>query len=207
MQYQLPEDTHKDWAGNQTRGFTPDERQQLVIEVVRRAIEDEGLYYTKDVYAFCVKQLIPTSDDLAKSAMRVQGGEVGMDLYYARNYLDARKRIAKEDQAKDQLRPHVGMVLGTLTLQDLKRCTGAVITAVKGHELTLQAKRGTVGICFTTTTLGLRYAMERAYERKQRKTSFAEFCNTLHEPIKAKRTMATTESSLQAQFQSLTLPL
>lgn len=44
MQYQLPEDTYKDWAGNETRVFTPDERQKLVIEVVRRAIEEEGLY-------------------------------------------------------------------------------------------------------------------------------------------------------------------
>ena len=180
MQYQLPEDTYKDWAGNETRAFTPDERQQLVIEVVRRAIEDEGLYYTKDVYAFCVKQLIPSPDDLAKSAKTVEGGEVGMDLYYARQYLDARKRIAKADLAKSQLRPQVGMVVGTLALQDLKRYTGAVITTVNGHELTLQAKRGSVGVRFTTTPLGLSRAIERAHEKKQRKTNFAEFCSQTH---------------------------
>lgn len=200
MQYQLPENTYEDWVRNETRGFVPDERQKLVIEVVRRAIEEEKLYYTKDVYAFCVKQLTPANDDLAKGARVIEGGEVGMDLYYARQYLDARKRFAMEDQVAAQLRPQVGMVVGTLTLQDLKRYTGATITAVNGDELTIQAKRGSVGVRFTTTPLGLSRCMERAYEKKQRKTSFAEFCRSLHEPAKAKRTVVTTESSSQALF-------
>lgn len=174
MQYQLPANTYEDWARNETRGFTPDERQKLVIEVVRRAIEEEKLYYTKDVYAFCVKQLIPSPDDLAKSAKTVEGGEVGMDLYYARKYLDARKRFAMEDQVAAQLRPRAGMVVGTLTLQDLKRYTGATITAVNGDELTIEAKRGSVGVRFTTTPLGLSRCMERAYEKKQRVESRAK---------------------------------
>lgn len=82
-----------------------------------------------------------------------------------------------------------------VTLQDLKRYTGATITAVNGDELTIEAKRGSVGVRFTTTPLGLSRCMERAYEKKQRKTSFAEFCSSLHEPGKAKRAVATTESS------------
>lgn len=200
MQYQLPANVYADWARNETRDFVPDDRQKLVIEVVRRAIEEEGLYYTKDVYAFCVKQLIPSPDDLAKGARVVEGGQVGMDLYYARQYLDARKRFALEDQVAAQLRPQVGMVVGTLTLQDLKRYTGATITAVNGDELNLQVKRGSVEVRFTTTPLGLSRCMERAYEKKQRKTSFAEFCRSLHEPAKAKRTVVTTESSSQALF-------
>lgn len=176
MQYQLPEDTYKDWACNQTRGFAPDERQKLVIEVVRRAIEDEKLYYTKDVYAFCVKQLCPSPDNLAKSAARVEGGEVGMDLYYARQYLDAQKRFALEDKATAILRPQVGMVVGTIVLQDLKRYTGATITSVNGAELGLYAKCGVNKYQLSTTSLGLMYSVDRAHERKLRKTSFTEFC-------------------------------
>ena len=74
MQYHLPESTYEDWARNETRAFAPDERQKQVIEVVRRAIEDEGLYYTRDVYAFCVKQLLPSTEDLAKGAKGTEGG-------------------------------------------------------------------------------------------------------------------------------------
>ncbi len=200
MQYHLPESTYEDWARNETRAFTPDERQKQVIEVVRRAIEDEGLYYTRDVYAFCVKQLLPSTEDLAKGAKGTEGGEVGMDLYYARQYLDARKRFALEDQVKAQLQPQPGMKLGTLVLQDLKRYTGAVITAVDGDNLTIEAKCGAIGYRFVTTAVGVRNGLDRAQERKQRKTSFAEFCEALHQPIQPKPTVATTESESASLF-------
>ncbi len=114
-----------DWASNETRDFVPDERQKLVIEVVRRATEEEKLYYTRDVYAFCVKQLNPSSVDLEKRTKTVEGGEVGMDLYYARQYLDARKRFALEDEAQAALKPCVSMKLGTLVFNDFKRITGS----------------------------------------------------------------------------------
>lgn len=175
-QYQLPENTYKDWARNETRDFKPDARQKLVIDAVRRAIEEKKLFFTSDVYAFCVEQLAPSADTLAKHASRVEGGEVGMDLYYARQYLDAQKRFALEEQAAAQLRPRTGMNVGTLVLQDLKRCTGATITAVEGDALTLEAKRGTSTVRFTTTALGLRHGIDRAHKRKLRKTGFSEFC-------------------------------
>ena len=104
MQYHLPESTYEDWARNETRAFAPDERQKQVIEVVRRAIEDEGLYYTRDVYRF------------------------------------------------------------------------------------------------VTTAVGVRNGIDRAQERKQRKTSFAEFCEALHQPIQPKPTVATTESESASLF-------
>lgn len=85
-----------------------------------------------------------------------------------------------------------------MTLQDLKRYTGATITAVNGDELTIQAKRGSVGVCFTTTPLGLSRCIERAYEKRQRKTSFAEFCSSLHAPANAKR--VNPQSLSQALF-------
>lgn len=93
-----------------------------------------------------------------------------------------------EDQAAAQLRPQTGMHIGTLVLQDLKRCTGAIITAVDSDALTLEAKRGTSTVRFTTTALGLRYGIDRAHERKLRKTGFSEFCGTAVEPAMAGRT-------------------
>lgn len=200
MQYHLPADTYKDWARNETRDFVPDERQKLVIEAVRRATEDEKLFYTKDVYAFCVKLLLPNIEDLEKCVKTVEGGEVGMDLYYARKYLDARKRFALEDQAAEQLRPQPGIKLGTLVLQDLKRYTGAAITKVEGDAITVEAKCGSLGYRFVTSPVGLRHAMDRACQRKLRKTSFAEFCEALHQPVQPKRAVATTESEGASLF-------
>lgn len=189
-----------DWASNETRDFVPDERQKLVIEVVRRATEEEKLYYTRDVYAFCVKQLNPSSVDLEKRTKTVEGGEVGMDLYYARQYLDARKRFALEDEAQAALKPCVSMKLGTLVFNDFKRITGAHIVAVDVITLTLQGKRGINTIQLATTALAVRNAMERAVERKLRKTNFAEFCDALHQPAQAKPTVAITEGGSASLF-------
>lgn len=187
MQYHLPEDIYKDWARNETRQFVPDARQKMVIEAVRRAIEDENLFYTKDVYAFCVKLLLPSIEDLEK-----KGGEVGMDFYYARRYLDAQKHFALEDSVSAKLRPQPGMKLGTLVLQDFKRYTGAVITEVEGDSITVEAKCGSFSYRFLTSPVGVRNGIDRACERKLRKNNFAEFCSCLGMPVKAKPKQSTT---------------
>lgn len=194
MQYHLPKDTYKDWARNESRQFVPDARQKMVIEAVRRAIEDENLFYTKDVYAFCVKLLLPNIEDLEKCVKTVEGGEVGMDLYYARRYLDAQKRFALEDSVLVKLRPQPGMKLGTLVLQDLKRYTGAVITEVEDDSITVEAKCGSLSHRFKTSPVGVRNGIDRACERKLRKNNFAEFCSGLSLPVKVKPKQATPNS-------------
>ena len=92
------------------------------------------------------------------------------------------------------------MKLGTLVLQDLKRYTGAAITKVEGDAITVEAKCGSLGYRFVTSPVGLRHAMDRACQRKLRKTSFAEFCEALHQPVQPKRAVATTESEGASLF-------
>ena len=183
MKYHLPEDTHKDWRLNCTRGFVPDARQVLVIDAVRKAIEEEELFHTADVYAFCVKQLAPPPEDLAKNTRSVEHGEVGMDLYYAREYLDAQKRFQARDLAAAQLMPSPGLQLGTLVLPDLKRYTGARIEAVEQDALTVLAKRGRTSCRFVLSAEGVRLCINWAFERKQRKSDFDRFCLELRAPL------------------------
>ena len=81
--YRVPADTYADWRRNQCREFAPDARQALAMSAVQQSLE-EGLYYTCDVHARC-RQLLPlTPEDAARGSGRVEGGEFGMDLYYAR---------------------------------------------------------------------------------------------------------------------------
>ena len=182
MEYKLPSDSYKDWARNEARDFVPTDRQRLVIESVRRATVDESLFYTKDVYAFCVKELNPSTEILCVNAEKVEGGEFGMDLYYARRYLDAQKHFAAVDAAHARLKPQAGMVLGTLVLQDFKRNTGAKIVAVEGYEFRVQMKRGAHAYDFVCPALTIRYAMDRAHERGHRKDNFEQFCDALQRP-------------------------
>lgn len=202
MQYELPESTYDDWARNETRGFQPTERQKLVIDAVRSALDVGKLYYTKDVYAYCLNILLPSVETLAKNAKSVEGGEFGMDLYYARQYLDAQKRFAMEDELNSQLKPRAGMRLGTLVMQDLKRYTGVTIAGAREDCLTLDAKRGSIAARFTASVTGVRNAVDRAYERKLRKTSFAELCSALNQQGGAQPpvTATTCDSASLALF-------
>lgn len=183
MKYHLPEDTRTDWALHETRGFVPNERQQLVIEAVRRATEEAKLFYTKDVYAFSVKLLMPDAESLSKNATKVEGGEVGMDIYYASRYTDARKAFAREDAAAAKLKPMVGMKLGKLRLQNLKSCTGSTITMVAVDAIAVDATLGSKRIRISTDARGIAHMMDLAYELGQRETNFEQFCSGLLTPI------------------------
>lgn len=183
MKYHLPQDTRTDWALNETRGFVPSERQKLVIEAVRRATEEAKLFYTKDVYAFSVKLLMPDAETLSKNATKVEGGEVGMDIYYATRYTDARKAFAREDAAAAKLKPMVGMKLGKLRLQNLKSCIGSTITMVAVDAITVDATLGSKRIRLSTDARGIAHMMDLAYELGQRETNFEQFCSGLITPI------------------------
>lgn len=182
MKYHLPDDIRNDWALNQTRGFEPNERQMLVIEAVRLAIEEAKLFYTNEVYAFSVKLLMPDAEILSKNTAKVDGGDVGMDIYYARRYIDARKAFAREDAAAAKLKPMVGMKLGKLRLQNLKSCTASVITNVAVDSIIVDASLGPKRIRLTTDARGIAHMMDLAFELGQRETNFEQFCSGLLTP-------------------------
>lgn len=177
--YKLPEarsSLHDHWSGCELPGFVPNGNQMLVIAVVQSALA-AGLYYTSEVREYCARALgLSEDDDKANFAQfRVEGGVFGMDCYYARKYLDARKVHAAEADACARLRPHVGQRLGTVMFNDFKRCTGAVITKVVGEKLELRCKRGTSLLTFEESVLSVKHAIDRAAEKKLRKDDFDAF--------------------------------
>lgn len=171
--YVLPTpSSNQDWSGYALRAFQPTERQRPVIEAVRAALAAE-LFYSNEIMQFCAQQLCVTPAQAAVGAKRVEGGEFGMDCYYARRYLESREKIAAEDAAHQRLAPRVGMRLGTLRFNDFKRNTGMVVDEVlPDGRLKLRGKRGAYEVTVECTALQVAKAVDRAAERGWRKDRF-----------------------------------
>lgn len=175
--YTLPVKSFDDWAGHERWDYQPTARQLPVIEAVRTACA-EGLYYTNAVRARCAILLKPTAEQLAVLADKVEGGEFGMDCYYARRYLDAQVVFEKVKQTFAQLRPFAGMKLGTLVFSDRKRVTGVTVVGVEGYFVEIAGQRGRTSVSGKGTTLQISFAMDLAADRKLRKDNFLAFVAT-----------------------------
>ena len=172
--YELPAgDGYNEWLRNETRDFVPSARQRLVIQAVKAAL-DAGKYYSDEVREFCAKRLAISQEQASVGIARVEGGTFAMDCYYARGYLRAQENFAKQDSVRTLLKPFVGQKLGTLTFNDFKRNTGAMVKAISedGHTITISAKRGSVGVELACNAEQIARAMDRAAERGHRKASF-----------------------------------
>ena len=164
--YHLPASIYADWNLRQSREFVPDARQALAMSTVQQCL-DEGLYYNDDVYARC-RQLLPlTPEDAARGIGRVEGGEFGMDLYYARAALDARAGFAADDAAILEMSPKVGQSLTHLMFNDGKLIRAVKITAVSDDSrgVTFTGKRGALTVGASYTPRQLLRAMRNAAER------------------------------------------
>lgn len=174
--YTLPADTYKDWHACESRAFVPNARQSIVMAAVSAALAS-GLYYTANVRKHCMATLAPSADDVARGLNRVEGGEFGMDCYYARKTLDAQKKHAAEDAASASLALSVGDVIGSLVFNDYKLVRAAVVSAVSadGLTVTIDAKRGASVVRFEGAPLSVQYAIDRAHEKGKRKENASDW--------------------------------
>lgn len=179
--YQLPVNVYQEWDGCKREDYAPSDRQMLVIQAVKTALE-EKLFYSDDVLKRASKILGVTEEQAASGASVVQGGHFGMECYYARQYIEAQRAYAIDRAYAKQLQPHKGMKLGTLVFNDSKRNTSVEIVEVeeRGRMLTLHGKRGNTTVAMTCTATQVAYALDRAAQRELRKDGFAEFCRRCH---------------------------
>ena len=161
--YHLHADPYTDWRLNHSREFTPDARQALAMSAVQQCL-DEGLFYTKDVRARCLQLLPVTPEDAARGIGNVEGGDFGMDMYYARRALDARAGFAADDAAILEMSPKVGQSLAHLRFNDGKLIRAVKITAVSDdcRSVTITGKRGATTVGASYTPCQLLRAMRRA---------------------------------------------
>lgn len=138
----LRSSSHDAWRGHEARDFTPTPAQAEVMGAVRAAT-DSGMFYTRDVLAYCIEALDVPDDVAAVGRDRTEGGEVGMHCYYAREANDAADYWRRETTDAAALEPRIGKPLGCIMWSDHKRVTGAVITGRNGSgAFRVQGKRG-----------------------------------------------------------------
>ncbi|TJY57408.1 hypothetical protein E4T66_18550 [Sinimarinibacterium sp. CAU 1509] len=175
MAYALPtKDTYAEWHGCSHPDYRPNARQWLVIDAVALA-QQTGLHYTDDVVACAAKAL---NFDLALQTRdsHVEHGAFGMEVYYACNYLNAQRNHRRLVENHEELKPQVGDQLGSLVFNnDFKRNTGCVITAIDALKITLRLHRGKLAFETTTDATGIRYAIDRAYEKRLRQEGWQDF--------------------------------
>lgn len=168
--YQLPAGRlHENWTSYQSYGFAPDARQKMVMDACIVAL-GQGCFYTDEVYLNVVKQLNIDEATLTINTNNTERGNVGMDIYYARNAVREAIRwdvIAKADAA---MKPVVGLDLGTLCVA-YKRTTNCVIASITGSSIVVSGKRGTSTVTFTGNAEILNLASVDAVKKNWRKQS------------------------------------
>ena len=164
---------HDDWDGCKLESYTPTERQKSVIEAVKSALESKQ-FYTDEVLKYCIDYLGVTPEQSKVGAGRVEGGDFGMDCYFARDYLRHAREYAAARNSLSMLKPFVGQDLGTLVFNDFKRNTGMMVKVLSDDqkEITLQGKRGRFVVEMVCTARQIENAMNRAFEKAMRKDTF-----------------------------------
>lgn len=169
-----PRQLYSDWSGYDQRGFAPNSRQRLLMDAIEQALS-EGLFDSEAV-KHRVAQLVGHDRASDTNVLNVQGGDFGMDVYYARRAREAEVRREAETTAAAEMRLRTGDVLGTLVFSDYKRTTSVtLIEAIDAWTWKFEGKRGSARVIGTGSVLQLKNAIDRALGQRVRKDSYAEF--------------------------------
>jgi len=174
--YSLPADPAEDWAGHAAPDFSPNPRQALVMRVVEAAL-DEGVFYTRDMYAYAVAALAPDAATLARRTRPVEGGDIAMDVHYAQCAVEAKRHRTRLVATARELGLQPGERLGALVFNDFKPMRGARIESVSPQGLTavITAALGSRKVSIEADAIAVKDAIERAHARGKREDSYAEF--------------------------------
>lgn len=176
--YELPAigTCNDQWRLCKSTAFEPTARQRLVMEAAERAL-DAGLFYNVDVNAAVAKDLGVTNEQLARNTERVDGGDFGFDVYYARSAVEAMRYQRKLVATAQALAFQSGDKVGALIFNDGKRNTSMVVTKVDeaGIELEIEGKRAGKPIGLRTNVGAVANAIATAFDRGARKDTYEHF--------------------------------
>lgn len=158
--------------------YTPKEWQIGLIEAVKKALDDGACFYSSEMCDY-VANLLNVSDEVrAVGANRVEGGYFGMDVHYARKYVEAQRANANEIAAFEEMSLTKGETIGSLIFNDGKLINCVKIEKLNDDSMTITCtgKRGTNTIGFDIhSPISFKRAIERAHQQKKRKDSYAQF--------------------------------
>lgn len=162
-------EAHARYANLANRVGPIEPHMMRLIGAVSRAVKS-GLFYNDDVLAAVIADfgdhLRPGDAEIGKGA--VQGGQFGMEVYYARDYLRACEARELLDAADEKLALSKGVQLGTLIFNDFKVTTGCVVSTIDRAGVIVMGKRGRYTVQFTTNVVAIDAAIERAFEKGKR---------------------------------------
>ena len=169
--------TNQDWRDESKRSpsnpkYEPTARQQAMIDAVAEG-EEQKIVYNSDMIEFVAKRLGIPKEDLAQNKSGVEGGDVGMDVYYARQYNDAKNANAAQQKAQADMALSVGDKLGVLRFNDFKYTTATEVVGVIDGDVRIRGKRGAQTIELTASPISVAAAMDRAKEGGKRKEGAA----------------------------------
>lgn len=198
--YELPAvgKCYDEWSGHQARGFAPSPRQALVMAAAARAI-DAGLFYNTEVNAAVAADLEVQADQLARNTQKVESGDFGYDVYFARQAVESQRFHEKLSAEASRLGIRAGEKIGTLMFNDYKRTSGVVVTEVcdGGRSVTLEGKRGAKSVRLTCHVLALASSIDRAHERGIRKTSYEVFNVSRGAPLLQEQAATSITAALE----------
>jgi len=168
--YVFAKDEHKRWHQRDAdRNIVLDPQMRRVVAAVREARKTK--FYTQEIYDTVLESTgdFFRPEDRTLGLQRVERGEVGMAIYYARDVVDEQDKNAAIDAARSELALQPGLLIGTVMFNDFKVVNRAAIKAIDGRVVTVEAKRGRNIIHFTTDALAIKNAIARAVEQGKRK--------------------------------------
>jgi hypothetical protein len=120
-EYPLPQTTknsHNRWIKCESKEFLPDESQRYIMDLVEESLNN-GLFYSRDIFAQVeekIKNILPS--DYQRETDRVEGGVLGMEIYYARKAVETIKEFNKANEVLNNLELTEGKWIGTIKLNN-----------------------------------------------------------------------------------------
>lgn len=177
----MPSEKDQAWsdAFNRSCGhqaFEPSPVQRAFMDVVADSLA-QGRGTLGQLSKDAVSTLQISRDLFDSTESGVDGQWLGMMVFKAKEAVQAEQKWVQTKSVAQSLRLSVGDELGTLIASDRKMCTACKVAAIDegGTVYTVHGKRGTSAISFTTSALGLKDAIDGAYQAGKRKTSHLDF--------------------------------
>lgn len=170
--YKLPDDAKQmaRWNALKNGRETPDAHEKRMISAVEQALA-AGLFYNTDV-AKSVRETLGdyVPDQFWSIKNGVEGGPMGMEIYYARQVVEQRQKDAAVKAAAEALDLTPGKKLGVLIFNDFKRTVATMVKEAPddGYGVVLTGTRGSNKVELRTDALSIQGAIARAVEKGAR---------------------------------------
>ncbi|UDM18861.1 hypothetical protein [Vogesella sp. XCS3] len=156
---------YKRWQGSLLKEYEPLPYQARLITAVQNAIAN-GKFYNTDVNAFVKDELgsyIP-EEAWQRNVTGVQNGDIGHEIYHAREYVESQQAYAAQAQAMAEHGWQAGDKFSKIRTNDGRTYTSCEINSISedGRHIVLSSRRGGKSYELQTEILSLVQMVDRA---------------------------------------------